>query len=63
MQESESQSRRTSSRRQPSPRITREQERFQALLQELPMLAKGEKAENDDDAEEDGNGSALQSLA
>src|ERR1043165_872518 len=63
VQESETQSRRNSSRRT-SPRITREQERFQALLQELSTPAKGEKAENDDDdAEGDGDGSALQSLA
>ena len=46
VQESESQSRRNSSRRRTSPRITREQEKFQALLQELSTPAKGEKAEN-----------------
>ncbi|CAB4492551.1 unnamed protein product [Rhizophagus irregularis] len=65
VQESESQSRRNSSRqlRRTSPRITREQEKFQALLQELSTPAKGEKTENDDDAEEDGDGSASQSLA
>src|SRR6266496_6420598 len=63
VQESESQSRRNSSRRRTSPRITREQEKFQALLQELSTPAKGEKAENDDDAVEDGDGSASQSLA
>jgi hypothetical protein len=63
VQESESQSRRNSSRRRTSPRITREQEKFQALLQELSTPAKGEKAENDDDAEDDGDGSASQSLA
>src|SRR5436190_9628287 len=57
VQESESQSRRNSSRRQTSTRITRVQEKFQALLQELSMPAKGEKAENDDDR------SASQSLA
>ncbi|UZO17441.1 uncharacterized protein OCT59_008797 [Rhizophagus irregularis] len=53
------QSRRNSSRR--SSRVTREQERFQGLLQELSTPAKGE-AENDDDAKEDGNGSVSQSL-
>ncbi|CAB4390085.1 unnamed protein product [Rhizophagus irregularis] len=66
VQESESQSRRNSSRqslRRTSPRITREQEKFQALLQELSTPAKGEKAENVDDAEEDADGSASQSLA
>ena len=47
---------------QTSPRIIREQEKFQALLQELSTPVKGEKAENDDDAEEDGDRSALQSL-
>ena len=46
VQDSESQSRRNSSRRRTSPRITREQEKFQALLQELSTPAKGEKAEN-----------------
>jgi hypothetical protein len=66
VQESESQSRRNSSRqslRRTSPRVTREQEKFQALLEELSTPAKGEKAENDDDVEEDGDGSASQSLA
>ena len=63
VQENESQSRRNSSRRRTSPRITREQEKFQALLQELSTPAKGEKAENVDDAEEDADGSASQSLA
>ena len=62
MQESESQSRRNSSRRRTSPRITREQEKFQALLQELSTPAKGEKAENVDE-EEDADGSVSQSLA
>ncbi|CAB5208390.1 unnamed protein product [Rhizophagus irregularis] len=62
VQESESQSRRNSSRRQTSPRITREQEKFQALLQELSTPAKGEKAENVDE-EEDADGSVSQSLA
>lgn len=45
-QENEPQSRRNSSRRslrQSSPRVTREQERFQGLLQELPTPAKGRK--------------------
>src|SRR6266496_339632 len=49
VQESESQSRRNSSRRRTSPRITREQEKFQVLLQELFTPAKGEKAENVDE--------------
>ena len=40
VQESESQSRRNSSRRRTSLRITREQEKFQALLQELSTPAK-----------------------
>src|SRR5438045_8850498 len=40
VQESESQSRRNSSRRRTSPRITREQEKFQALMQELTTHAK-----------------------
>src|SRR4051794_13666396 len=62
VQESESQSRRNSSRRRTSPRITREQEKFQALLQELSTPAKGEKAENVDE-EEDADGSVSQSLA
>ncbi|PKC55230.1 hypothetical protein RhiirA1_446886 [Rhizophagus irregularis] len=62
VQESESQSRRNSSRRRTSPRITREQEKFQALLQELSTPAKGEKAENVDE-EEDTDGSVSQSLA
>jgi hypothetical protein len=62
VQESESQSRRNSSRRQTSPRITREQEKFQALLQELSTPTKGEKAENVDE-EEDADGSVSQSLA
>ncbi|GET57630.1 uncharacterized protein OCT59_015181 [Rhizophagus irregularis] len=62
VQESESQSRRNSSRRRTSPRITREQEKFQALLQELSTPAKGERAENVDE-EEDANGSVSQSLA
>ncbi|CAB5371956.1 unnamed protein product [Rhizophagus irregularis] len=44
-----------------SSRVTREQERFQGLLQELSTPAKGE-AENDDDAKEDGDGSVSQSL-
>src|SRR5436853_3815971 len=61
VQESESQSRRNT-RRQTSPRITREQEKFQALLQELSTPAKGEKAENVDE-EEDADGSVSQSLA
>ena len=61
VQESESQSRRNSSRRRTSPRITREQEKFQALLQELSTPAKGEKAENVE--EEDADGSVSQSLA
>ncbi|CAG8453115.1 13331_t:CDS:2 [Funneliformis caledonium] len=56
VQESESQSKRNSSRRRISPRITCEQEKFQALLKELSMPAKGEKAENVDE-EEDANGS------
>ncbi|CAB4401375.1 unnamed protein product [Rhizophagus irregularis] len=57
VQESESQSRRNSSRRRTSPRITREQEKFQALLQELSTPAKGEKAENVDEEEDtDGSG-------
>ncbi|GET04432.1 hypothetical protein GLOIN_2v1470034 [Rhizophagus clarus] len=59
VQESESQSRRNSSRRRTSPRITREQEKFQALLQELSTPAKGERAENVDE-EEDADGSANQ---
>ncbi|RIA83741.1 hypothetical protein C1645_785555, partial [Glomus cerebriforme] len=58
VQESESQSRRNSSRRWTSPRITREQEKFQALLQELFTPAKGEKAKNVDEEEEDADGSA-----
>ncbi|RIA80883.1 hypothetical protein C1645_791633, partial [Glomus cerebriforme] len=62
VQESESQSRRNSSRRRTSPRITREQEKFRALLQELSTPAKGEKAENVDE-EEDADGSVSQSLA
>ncbi|GES91998.1 hypothetical protein GLOIN_2v1470034 [Rhizophagus clarus] len=62
VQASESQSRRNSSRRRTSPRITREQEKFQALLQELSTPAKGEKAENVDE-EEDADGSVSQSLA
>ncbi|GBB95398.1 hypothetical protein RclHR1_25270001 [Rhizophagus clarus] len=62
VQESESQSRRNSSRRRTSPRITREQEKFQALLQELSTSAKGERAENVDE-EEDADGSVSQSLA
>ncbi|GBB86333.1 hypothetical protein RclHR1_12760001, partial [Rhizophagus clarus] len=62
VQESESQSRRNSSRRRTSPRITREQEKFQALLQELSTPAKGERAENVDE-EEDADGSVSQSLA
>jgi hypothetical protein len=65
VQESESQSRRNSSRqslRQTSLRVTREQEKFQALLQELSTPAKGEKAENVDE-EEDADGSVSQSLA
>src|SRR5204862_2848761 len=62
MQESESQSRRNSSRRRTSLRITREQEKFQALLQELSAPAKGEKAENVDE-KEDADGSVSQSLA
>ena len=62
VQESESQSRRNSTRRRISPRITREQEKFQALLQELSTPAKGEKAENVDE-EEDADGSVSQSLA
>ncbi|CAG8671308.1 5651_t:CDS:2, partial [Funneliformis caledonium] len=48
--------RRNSSRRRTSPRITREQEKFQTLLQELSTPAKGEKAENVDE-EEDADGS------
>jgi len=66
VQESESQSRRNSSRqslRRTSPRVTREQEKFQALLQELSTPTKGEKAESVDDAKEDADGSASQSLA
>ncbi|CAG8700642.1 6755_t:CDS:2, partial [Funneliformis mosseae] len=62
MQESESQSRRNSSRRRTSPRITREQKKFQALLQELSTPAKGERAENVDE-KEDADGSVSQSLA
>ncbi|CAG8777881.1 3209_t:CDS:2, partial [Funneliformis caledonium] len=46
VQENESQSRRNSSRRWTFPKITRKQEKFQALLQELSTPAKGEKAEN-----------------
>ncbi|CAG8551575.1 11571_t:CDS:2 [Cetraspora pellucida] len=57
VQESESQLRRNSSRRRTSPRITREQEKFQVLLQELSTPAKGERAENVDE-EEDADGSA-----
>ncbi|RGB24204.1 hypothetical protein C1646_773411 [Rhizophagus diaphanus] len=51
VQESESQSRRNSLRRQTSPRITRKQEKFQALLQELSTPAKKEKVENVDEKE------------
>ncbi len=61
VQESESQSRRNSSRRRTSSRITREQEKFQILLQELSTSAKGEKAKNVNE-EEDADGSVLQSL-
>ncbi|RGB30502.1 hypothetical protein C1646_671650 [Rhizophagus diaphanus] len=52
VQESESQSRRNSSRRRTFPRITREQEKFQTLLQKLSMPVKGEKAENIDKKED-----------
>ncbi|PKY61221.1 hypothetical protein RhiirA4_521531 [Rhizophagus irregularis] len=62
VQESESQSKRNSSRRWTSPKITRKQEKFQALLQELSISAKGEKAKNVD-KEEDADGSVFQSLA
>ncbi|GBB88667.1 hypothetical protein RclHR1_15220008 [Rhizophagus clarus] len=62
VQESESQSRRNSSRRRTSLRITREQEKFQALLQELSTPAKGEKVKNVDE-EKDADGSVSQSLA
>uniref|UniRef100_U9TFL9 Uncharacterized protein n=1 Tax=Rhizophagus irregularis (strain DAOM 181602 / DAOM 197198 / MUCL 43194) TaxID=747089 RepID=U9TFL9_RHIID len=60
---SESQSRRNSSRQSLRRGITREQEKFQALLQELFTPAMGEKAENVDYAEEDADGSISQSLA
>ncbi|POG67949.1 hypothetical protein GLOIN_2v1642863 [Rhizophagus irregularis DAOM 181602=DAOM 197198] len=65
VQESESQSRRNSSRRRTSPRITREQEKFQALLQELSTtcLLYTSRSENVDYEEEDANGSVSQSLA
>jgi hypothetical protein len=63
VQKSESQLRRNSSRRRTSSRITCKQKRFQAFLQELSTPNKEEKAKNDDDAEEDGDGSASQSLA
>ncbi|EXX63815.1 hypothetical protein RirG_148800 [Rhizophagus irregularis DAOM 197198w] len=63
VQKSESQSRRNSSRQSLRRGITREQEKFQALLQELFTPAMGEKAENVDYAEEDADGSISQSLA
>ncbi|CAG8494173.1 14556_t:CDS:1 [Funneliformis caledonium] len=60
IQENETQSSRNSSR-QTSPRITREQERFQGLLRELSTPAKGEQAEVDDN--DDVGTSVFQSLA
>ena len=62
VQESESQSRRNSSRRRTSPKIIRKQEKFQALLQELSTPTKGEKAENVD-KEKDADESVSQNLA
>ncbi|CAB5395931.1 unnamed protein product [Rhizophagus irregularis] len=47
IQENETQLRRNLSR-QTSPRIIREQERFQGLLRELSTPVKGEQAEVDD---------------
>ena len=45
VQENESRNSSGRSSRQTSPRVTREQERFQGLLQELSTPAKGEQAE------------------
>ncbi|CAI2196591.1 19324_t:CDS:2, partial [Funneliformis geosporum] len=47
----------------PMYKITHKQEKFQALLQELSTSIKKEKAKNDDNAKENGDGSVSQSLA